>query len=113
MVETQFQHFITNVLLVIFTGGLLWVVMNLVEKNIAKADAVFLTGWSYGGYLTLLGLGKAPELWAGGMAGVALADWVMNYEDSAETLRGYQVSLFGGTPEEKMEQYRISSPINP
>jgi dienelactone hydrolase/Tol biopolymer transport system component len=83
----------------------------IVDQNIAKADSILLTGWSYGGYLTLLGLGKAPDLWAGGMAGVAIADWTLSYEDSAETLRGFQVTLLGGTPEEKPEQYRISSPI--
>jgi dipeptidyl aminopeptidase/acylaminoacyl peptidase len=83
----------------------------LVQQSIAQADSILLTGWSYGGYLTLLGLGKAPELWAGGMAGIAIADWVMSYEDSAETMRGYQLSLFGGAPEEKPEQYRRSSPI--
>ncbi|MGB8981434.1 MAG: prolyl oligopeptidase family serine peptidase, partial [Anaerolineales bacterium] len=83
----------------------------LVEQNIAKANAVFLTGWSYGGYLTLLGLGKRPEFWAGGMAGIAATDWAMSYEDAAENIRGWLVSLFGGTPEEKPEQYRVSSPI--
>lgn len=83
----------------------------LVQQTIAKADAVLLTGWSYGGYLTLLGLGKKPELWAGGMAGIAATDWAMSYEDAAETIRGYLVSLFGGKPDEKPEQYRLSSPI--
>jgi len=84
----------------------------LVEQKIAKADSILLTGWTYGGYLTLLGLGTTPELWAGGMAGIAIADWVMTHEDSAETLRASDISLFGGTPEEKPEQYRISSPIS-
>lgn len=83
----------------------------LVGQGIAKADAVFLTGWSYGGYLTLLGLGKRPELWAGGMAGIAATDWAMSYEDAADNIRGWLVSLFGGTPEEKAEQYRLSSPL--
>lgn len=36
LVETQFQHFITNVLLVVITGGFLWVVMRLIEKNVAR-----------------------------------------------------------------------------
>lgn len=83
----------------------------LVRQGIARSDQVFLTGWSYGGYLTLLGLGKRPELWAGGMAGIAIADWAIQFEDSAETLRGYQVALFGGTPEQVPERYRTSSPI--
>jgi dipeptidyl aminopeptidase/acylaminoacyl peptidase len=83
----------------------------LIEQGIARPDAILLTGWSYGGYLTLLGLGKRPELWAGGMAGIAIADWAVQYEDSADTLRGYQRALFEGTPEEKPEQYAASSPI--
>jgi dipeptidyl aminopeptidase/acylaminoacyl peptidase len=83
----------------------------LIEEGIARPDQLFLTGWSYGGYLTLLALGKRPELWAGGMAGIAIADWAVQYEDTADTLRGYQVALFGGTPQEKPEQYAASSPI--
>ena len=83
----------------------------LVQQGIAKANAILLTGWSYGGYLTLLALGKRPDLWAGGMAGVAIADWRISYEDSADTLRGYEAALFGGTPEEKPDLYAASSPI--
>ncbi len=84
----------------------------LVTNGIARPDAIFLTGWSYGGYLTLMGLGKRPNLWAGGMAGIAIADWTTQYEDTVETLRGYQVALLGGTPEAKPEQYAVSSPIS-
>ncbi len=83
----------------------------LVANQIANPSQILLTGWSYGGYLTVMGLGKYPDLWAGGMAGIAIADWRLMYEDQAETLRGYQVSLFGGTPQEKPEQHAISSPI--
>jgi dipeptidyl aminopeptidase/acylaminoacyl peptidase len=83
----------------------------LVENGIALADQVLLTGWSYGGYLTLLGLGKRPDLWAGGMAGVAIADWTLLYEDEADTLKGYQAALFGGTPEEKAAEYAAGSPL--
>lgn len=83
----------------------------LVAQGIARSDQVLLTGASYGGYLTLLGLGKRPELWAGGMALVAIADWAIQYEDSAETLKGYQVAIFGGTPQERPELYAAASPI--
>lgn len=83
----------------------------LVNNNIAKADAVLLTGGSYGGYLTLQAIGRRPDLWAGGMALVAIADWKTMYEDEADTLRGYQRALFGGSPEETPEATRNSSPI--
>ena len=83
----------------------------LVEQGIARSGAVFLTGWSYGGYLTLQTLGTHPDLWAGGMAGIAIADWRIQYEDIAATLRGYQVALLGGTPQERPEVYAAASPI--
>lgn len=83
----------------------------LIGQGIARPDAIFKHGGSYGGYLTLMSLCRKPELWAGGLAIVAIADWVLMYEDQAETLRGYQRALFGGTPEEKPEQHRRSSPI--
>jgi dipeptidyl aminopeptidase/acylaminoacyl peptidase len=83
----------------------------LVDKGIARPDAVFLTGGSYGGYLTLQAIGRRPALWAGGMAQVAIAAWKLMYEDQAETLRGYQRALFGGTPDQKPEATVASSPI--
>jgi dipeptidyl aminopeptidase/acylaminoacyl peptidase len=83
----------------------------LVDNGIAEPDSVMITGWSYGGYLTLQAIGKRPDLWAGGMAGIAIADWNLMYEDQAETLRGYQRALFGGTPDETPEATRDSSPI--
>lgn len=83
----------------------------LVENNIAQPDGVFLCGNSYGGFLTLLALGKHPELWAGGMAGVAIADWRLLYEDESETMRSFQRVMFGGTPSEKPEAHKLSSPI--
>lgn len=83
----------------------------LVNNGIAQADSILLTGGSYGGYLTLQAIGKRPDLWAGGMAIVAIADWTLMYEDQAETLKGYQRSLFGGAPEDMPEQYAASSPI--
>lgn len=81
----------------------------LVDQGIARPNQVFLTGWSYGGYLTLLGLGKRPDLWAGGMAGVAFGDYVIAYEDEAEMLKAYDRGLMGGTPQEKPEAYHKSS----
>ena len=88
-------------------AGVAW----LIENGIAQPDAILKTGGSYGGYLTLQSLGKKPDLWAGGMAVVAIADWTLMYEDQAGTLRGYQRSMFGGSPDEKPEAHRKSSPI--
>lgn len=88
-------------------AGVQW----LLDNNIAHPEMILKTGGSYGGYLTLQALGKTPDLWAGGMAVVAIADWNLMYEDQAETLRSYQRALFGGTPDELPEQTAKSSPI--
>lgn len=83
----------------------------LVQAGIARPDQILLAGSSYGGYLTLLALGKRPDLWAGGVASIAIADWAMQYEDAPDTGKGRMAALFGGTPTEKPEQYAASSPI--
>ena len=81
----------------------------LVDTGIAKADKLFVTGASYGGYLTLLALARKPHLWAGGMALVAIADWSLTYAEQSEPLQQYLHSLFGGSPHEKPEQYKAAS----
>lgn len=83
----------------------------LVEEGIADARQILLHGWSYGGYLTLLGLSKYPDFWAGGLAGTATVDWAMEYENLSAAMRGYSVAIFGGTPQEKPEQYAAASPM--
>ncbi|GHO42003.1 prolyl oligopeptidase family serine peptidase [Ktedonospora formicarum] len=81
----------------------------LIHQRIARPDQVFLTGWSYGGYLTLMGLGKRADLWAGGMAGATFGDFFIAYEDESEQLKAYDRGLMGGTPQEKPEAYHESS----
>lgn len=107
----QFEHAILGKLGSVEVDDMAAGYEYLVRNGIAQPDAVLLTGGSYGGYLTLQALGRRPELWAGGMAVVAIADWKLMYEDQAETLRGYQRSLFGGTPEQLPEQHAASSPV--
>ena len=82
----------------------------LVREGIADPKRIAITGGSYGGYLTLLALGKRPELWAAGVAHVALANNAMAYEDSSPLLQGIMKASFGGTPEEKPELWERSSP---
>jgi dipeptidyl aminopeptidase/acylaminoacyl peptidase len=83
----------------------------LVERGISRPDQIFLSGGSYGGYLTLLGLGKRPDLWAGGMAIAADADMTMSYEDSSAALKAAVAGWMRGTPSERPEAYVKSSPI--
>ena len=84
---------------------------HLVDTGVADPARIVLAGASWGGYLTLLGLGLYPDRWAIGVAGVPVADYVCAYEDEMEGLRAFDRSLFGGSPEEVPQKYRDSSPI--
>ena len=83
----------------------------LVADGTADPHRVALTGGSWGGYLTLLGLGTQPELWACGVAAVPVADYLAAYEDEMEPLRAFDRSLFGGSPSQVPERYEASSPL--
>jgi dipeptidyl aminopeptidase/acylaminoacyl peptidase len=83
----------------------------VVDAGIADPDRLVLAGTAWGGYLTLLGLGTQPGLWAAGIAAVPLACHVTAYEDEPESLRAYHRALFGGSPEEQPDRYAASSPI--
>jgi dipeptidyl aminopeptidase/acylaminoacyl peptidase len=82
----------------------------LIAQYIATPGSIFITGWSYGGYVTLMALGKRPDLWAGGMAGVALADLARNDADGS-MIASYLRGLMGGAPSEFPTRYAASSPI--
>ncbi|MFC7328001.1 prolyl oligopeptidase family serine peptidase [Marinactinospora rubrisoli] len=83
-----------------------------VHTGLADPDRLVLEGGSWGGYLTLLGLGLYPGDWAAGIAAVPVADYVAAYQDEMEALRAFDRSLFGGSPDEVPERYRQSSPIS-
>ena len=84
---------------------------HLVATGVADPERVLLTGGSWGGYLTLLGLGTYPDRWTAGIAGVPVADYLAAYEDEMEGLKAFDRSLFGGSPDEVPERYRDSSPL--
>jgi dipeptidyl aminopeptidase/acylaminoacyl peptidase len=84
---------------------------HLVATGIADPLRLVLAGGSWGGYLTLLGLGRRPELWSLGIAMVPVADYVAAFEDEMEPLKAFDRALFGGTPAERPEFYRERSPI--
>ena len=83
-----------------------------VGSGLADPARMVLSGASWGGYLTLMGLGVQPGLWAVGVAGVPVADYVTAYHDEMEALKAVDRALVGGTPEEVPERYAASSPIS-
>ncbi|MEV0778843.1 prolyl oligopeptidase family serine peptidase [Streptomyces sp. NPDC050428] len=82
-----------------------------VTSGLADPAKLVLSGGSWGGYLTLLGLGTQPDAWAVGLAAVPVADYVTAYEDEMEALKSMDRTLLGGTPEEVPERWAASSPL--
>lgn len=82
-----------------------------VSSGLADPERLVLSGGSWGGYLTLLGLGTQPDAWAVGLAAVPVADYVTAYHDEMEALKAMDRTLLGGTPEEVPERFAASSPL--
>ena len=84
---------------------------RLVADGVVDPARLVLAGGSWGGFLTLLGLGTQPDAWSVGVAAVPVADYVAAYEDEMEGLQAFDRSLFGGSPEQVPDKYRDSSPL--
>jgi dipeptidyl aminopeptidase/acylaminoacyl peptidase len=85
---------------------------DLVERGIADPARAVIAGYSWGGYVTLLELGKHPELWMCGVAGVPVGDYEAGYEDLSPLLQAYDRALLGGAPKDVPELMRDRNPIN-
>ncbi|QEU92915.1 S9 family peptidase [Streptomyces kanamyceticus] len=82
-----------------------------ITSGLADPDRLVLAGGSWGGYLTLLGIGTQPDAWAVGLAAVPVADYVTAYHDEMEALKAMDRTLLGGTPEEVPGRFAASSPL--
>jgi dienelactone hydrolase len=84
---------------------------DLVSRGIVDPDRAVVGGWSWGGYITLMELGRNPDLWRCGVAAVPVGDYEMAYEEEAPTLQAMDRALFGGSPQEQPERFRRGNPI--
>jgi len=87
------------------------VVDACVARGLVDPLRTVVEGWSWGGYLALLAAGTQPERWAGALAGVPVADYLTAYADEMEQLRAFDRALFGGSPANRPDTYRASSPL--
>jgi dipeptidyl-peptidase-4 len=78
-------------------------VRHLKSLPFVDGDRIGIFGWSYGGFLTLYALTKAPEIWRCGAAGAPVTDW--KFYDSIYTER------YMGMPMKNPDGYRAASPL--
>jgi dipeptidyl aminopeptidase/acylaminoacyl peptidase len=84
---------------------------DVVARGLADPSRAVLAGWSWGGYVTLLGVGRHPDRWVSAIGGVPVADYVAAYEDEAPMLQALDRALFGGSPEEVPHLFLERNPI--
>ena len=73
----------------------------LVAQGLADPDRVGVYGWSYGGYMTLMCLCRAPDVFRMGVAGAPVTHW-----DGYDT---HYTERYMRTPKSNPDGYRVSS----
>ncbi len=68
-------------------------------------------GGSYGGYLTMMALTKAPDMWAAGVAIVPFVNWTTELANEDPNIRQTDIAIMGD-PAENKALYADRSPIN-
>jgi dipeptidyl aminopeptidase/acylaminoacyl peptidase len=69
-----------------------------------------ITGGSYGGFMTLMAIGKAPDVWAAAVEWFGIINWSSMLKNSDPALNEYLKALLGD-PEQNRKIYEQDSPI--
>lgn len=69
-----------------------------------------ITGGSYGGFMTLMAVGKAPDVWAAAVELYGIINWSSMLKSSDPSLNEYLKALLGD-PEANRKVYDADSPI--
>lgn len=82
----------------------------LVATGYVDAKRVGITGGSYGGFMTLMAIGRAPDAFAAAVQLFGIIDWRTMWEHEDAGLRAYQLSLLGD-PAKYPRVYDAVSPL--
>jgi dipeptidyl aminopeptidase/acylaminoacyl peptidase len=83
----------------------------LIDTGFVDAKKIGMTGGSYGGFMTLMAIGKTPEVWAAAVSLYGIIDWYSMLQHEDPRLQEYEKSLLGD-PVKDREVYMKTSPIN-
>jgi dipeptidyl aminopeptidase/acylaminoacyl peptidase len=92
------------------------------QDNLAAVDFMMQTGYidpkklvvmggSYGGYMSMMALTKAPEIWAAGVPIVPFVNWFTEVEHEDPLLKQYDLATMGDPAKDKA-RWEERSPIN-
>ena len=76
----------------------------------ADPKKIGITGGSYGGFMTLMAIGKTPNIWAAAVEEYGIINWSSMLKTSDPLLNEYLKSLLGN-PDENLKVYQEDSPI--
>lgn len=82
----------------------------LIATGYVDPKRVGITGGSYGGFMTLMAIGKRPERWAAAVEVYGIINWFTMYERQDPWLQQYQRSLIGD-PVADRDVYERCSPL--
>ena len=82
----------------------------LVQSGYVNDKKVGIFGGSYGGFMTLMAIGRTPDEFAAAVQWFGIINWRTMYRDQDERLKAYQRSLLG-TPEKDGAVYDAASPL--
>src|SRR5579863_4588133 len=71
---------------------------------------IALVGGSYGGYMTMMGVTKAPDIWAAGVPIVPFVNWFTEIQNEDPVLQQSDLATMGD-PEKNKELFHDRSPI--
>ncbi|PYV98155.1 MAG: hypothetical protein DMG89_12020 [Acidobacteria bacterium] len=80
------------------------------QTGLLDPKKIVLMGGSYGGYLTMMGVTKAPDVWAAGVPIVPFVNYFTEIEHEDPILREMDLATMGD-PEKDKDRFRDRSPI--
>jgi dipeptidyl aminopeptidase/acylaminoacyl peptidase len=82
----------------------------LIETGYVDSKKIGITGGSYGGYMTMMAIGKTPDVWAAAVEEYGIINWLTMLEHEDPLLQEYEKTLLGD-PVRDRAIYDADSPL--
>jgi dipeptidyl aminopeptidase/acylaminoacyl peptidase len=87
-----------------------YAVKFLEASGYADPKKIGITGGSYGGFMTLMAIGKSPDIWAAAVEEYGIINWLTMMKNEDPFLQEYEKSILGD-PEKDRAIYEADSPL--